>query len=562
MPQTLNATGGDSIYSDDSASDAVAECEVETGVTAQKRDMQLLDCSRVQWQMARTNPQHFVGVICSIGSKVEGQGTIPEEPQWRIDISQVNLLDVAELPGLNSSQVRNHLVECGFKKCAPDIAKLLGGTDRSRLAALNITVDEDRFNLRQWRWSSNDADAPQQRRGSDCGLLTVLFAIFKARGWAMRTLDSLNPQHIRNWFLGVLNRQGQWSRAWSCTKCGAEVARQVTVDNNRQCLADVTCGKAQRRTCEARRLRRSKNQQPEAAETLWTGCEEGDTQRHTRLGKRGAREQSPKRINCCEASAGGRYNQETLDRCPMTEVTGEPRSAGCDVGAVHAERGGAGMGGGASDVKDRRLEDAAPPVWMSQLRTTDMGSGRKVKVNADSPPLRMEEGQEWNKDGQRQRMQQRPLPGQAVGSEKDVAETSGAAKAPSQITSVVRSQAIHRKVFQVGVKGQQHTQAQTKCVLCALWGARLLADTKSSSFVCNTRCLRRWKLDQLAALRIQEPTHERVGGCGDTEMTEGGNPPPNSTEIQDKSALASLSPPIKQACAGCGAEAPTCPCMR
>jgi len=38
MPQTLNATGGDSIYSDDSASDAVAECEVETGVTAPQSD--------------------------------------------------------------------------------------------------------------------------------------------------------------------------------------------------------------------------------------------------------------------------------------------------------------------------------------------------------------------------------------------------------------------------------------------------------------------------------------------------------------------------------------------
>jgi hypothetical protein len=62
----------------------------------------------------------------------------------------------------------------------------------------------------------------------------------------MQTLGSLNPEHIRNWFLGVLNRQGQWRRAWSCTKCGAEVARQATVDDNRQCLADVTCGKASR----------------------------------------------------------------------------------------------------------------------------------------------------------------------------------------------------------------------------------------------------------------------------------------------------------------------------
>ena len=100
----------------------------------------------------------------------------------------------------------------------------------------------------------------------------------------------------------------------------------------------------------------------------------------------------------------------------------------------------------------------------------------------------------------------------------------------------------------MGVKGQQHTQAQTKCVLCGLWGARLLVDAKSSSFACNTRCRRRWQLNQLAALRSQEPAHERVCGYGDTEMKTGGDPPPNSTEVQDKSGMASLSPPLQHAC--------------
>ena len=87
----------------------------------------------------------------------------------------------------------------------------------------------------------------------------------------MQALGSLNPEDIRNWFLGVLNGQGQWRRAWSCTKCGAEIARQATVDDNRQCLADVTCGKAQWQACKARRLRRSENQQPGASETLGEG---------------------------------------------------------------------------------------------------------------------------------------------------------------------------------------------------------------------------------------------------------------------------------------------------
>ncbi len=346
----------------------------------------------------------------------------------------------------------------------------------------------------------------------------------------MRTIDSLSPQQMRNWFLEVLNRQGQWSRAWSCTKCGAELTRRVTVNNTYQCLADVTCGKAQSRICENRRLKRGKHQQPETAGAWGTGCGEGDAQQHMGLGKRGAGDQSPKRSNCCEASAGGRHEQGMLDRCSMTEGAREPRSAGGAVGAARAERRSTGMEGGDSDIEDRKPKDTAP--------------------------------QEWSKDGQRPGTQQQPLPGQAVGSERGATETPGAAKAPSRTTSGARNQAIHRKVFHVGIKGQQCTQAQTKCALCALWGARLLADAKSSSFVCNVRCLRRWALNQLVALRTQAPTHERVGGCGDMEMTDGENLPPYAAGAQGESAPVSLNPPTKHVCAGCEAEGPTCPCTR
>ena len=122
--------------------------------------------------------------------------------------------------------------------------------------------------------------------------------------------------------------------------------RDHEINNTYQCLADVTCGKAQLRICENRRLKRDKHQQPETAEAWGTGREEGDAQQHMGLGKRGAGEQSPKRINFCEASAEGRHKQGTLDRCAMTEGAREPRSAGGDVGAAHAERRGAGMEGG------------------------------------------------------------------------------------------------------------------------------------------------------------------------------------------------------------------------
>jgi hypothetical protein len=95
-------------------------------------------------------------------------------------------------------------------------------------------------------------------------------------------------------------------------------------------------------------------------------------------------------------------------------------------------------------------------------------------------------------------------------------ETPMAGEAQTKRASAARGQAIRREVFQVGVRGQQHTQAPTKCVACGLWGARLSVDTERSLFACNTRCMRRWQLDQLAAFRRQEPRQERPGksGCG------------------------------------------------
>jgi hypothetical protein len=66
---------------------------------------------------------------------------------------------------------------------------------------LNITVNEgQRGSPQGWRWSSGDAQAPLQRRGSDCGLFTVLYVILQARGWDIQQLGSLAPKAMRDWF--------------------------------------------------------------------------------------------------------------------------------------------------------------------------------------------------------------------------------------------------------------------------------------------------------------------------------------------------------------------------
>ncbi len=76
-------------------------------IDVQKREMQLLDCSKEyggRWR-GQIHSILWVWFVASVRRLRAGGVAIPEEPRWRIDMSQVNLLDVAELPGLNSSRV-------------------------------------------------------------------------------------------------------------------------------------------------------------------------------------------------------------------------------------------------------------------------------------------------------------------------------------------------------------------------------------------------------------------------------------------------------------------------
>jgi hypothetical protein len=134
--------------------------------------MQLYDCSQKygsKWR-GQIHSLLWVWFVASI-RRLRAMGTaIQEEPQWGIDTGNLNLQDVEELPGLRSPGVRSNLVESRLKKCAPGITSLLGGASLSRLAVLNITVEGEGPNgQRQWRWSSDDAEAPQQHAGVTVG---------------------------------------------------------------------------------------------------------------------------------------------------------------------------------------------------------------------------------------------------------------------------------------------------------------------------------------------------------------------------------------------------------
>ena len=161
-------------------------------------------------------------------------------------------------------------------------------------------------------------------RGSDCGLLTVLCTIFKARGWNMQGLSSLDPRAMRGWFLRVLNSQGQWKREWYCTRCGQGVKCKVTSNMNRQGLADVTCEKVQWGACEVRRLK-WRDRQRQADLEAPTACQTDGREQATPpgkhipqrvLGKRvGGRGQLPPQTSHTETSGAGPGNQVDTGVC-------------------------------------------------------------------------------------------------------------------------------------------------------------------------------------------------------------------------------------------------------
>jgi hypothetical protein len=163
----------------------------------------------------------------------------------------------------------------------------------------------------------------------------------------------------------------------------------------------------------------------------------------------------------------------------------------------------------ASDVKDEEGEAAAPPQWTSPPRVTSTESERGRGVSNDGSLQQTGESQERGAGGLQRGQRRLSSREEAPTRERGMPETLMAGEAQTKRASAARGQAIRREVFQVGVRGQQHTQAQTKCVACGLWGARLSVDTERSLFTCNTRCMRRWQLDQLAAFRRQEPRQER-----------------------------------------------------
>jgi hypothetical protein len=206
----------------------------------------------------------------------------------------------------------------------------------------------------------------------------------------MQELGSLDPKTMRGWFLKVLNSQGQWKREWYCTRCGQGVKCKVTVDMNRQGLAEVTCEKAQWGACEARRLkwrarqRQAELEAPTASQT--DGREQapppGEHIPQKVLGKRvGGRGQLLPQTSHMETLGVGPGDQVETGHPPTAEMERDLHYTG--QGDLRANKRGekACKQREASDVQDEEGEDAAPPQCTSPPRATSAENERGRRVS-------------------------------------------------------------------------------------------------------------------------------------------------------------------------------------
>ena len=146
-------------------------------------------------------------------------------------------------------------------------------------------------------------------------------------------------------------------------------------------------------------------------------------------------------------------------------------------------------------------------------RVTATVSENGTGVSNDGSQQRTEESHKRDEGVQQRGQQHLPPRGEASRSEKDMAETLRVAQPQTHRTSGTNGQTIRQEVFQVGVRGQQHTQKQTKCISCGLWGVRLSVDTERSSFTCKPGVCVGGSWIKLQPSDVRNPRRSRDAGA-------------------------------------------------
>ena len=442
------------------------------GIDTRARKLKLLDCSKAfgkAWR-GRIHALLWVWFLASVRRVREEHGDNVKEPIWSIDLSQVCLSDLRLLPGFHSENMKE-LTKMQTERTGTiaGARKVLGTDNISQLALLNIELrwggeaEDD-----HWQWSASIEEVPQQRRGSDCAVFTLLYAAFKVRGWDMGHLKNLNPRAARRWILHTLLKEGVWKRHWTCTACGEDTVREVTPVRGTEGESLFRCRSAKGQECKNRQEKR------EAAKTVTQGRVQGTTSGE---GSSEKEKENP------EGAAGKRARRSRGSTAGPGREPEETQMA--------------------TKLK-QESPDAMGPEGVSQDDVTMVErEGEKGPYRQES--RQQEHGGRENEDGTGEKglHRQTSIAGAAG---KQPERRSKEEKTGSAESKGVKGEAsrgpkdgghFSKQIFKVREDSESTYKGDVECETCGLWGASLKVDRDEDNYVCDKVCRQRWRLREV-----------------------------------------------------------------
>ena len=421
-------------------------------IETRTRKLQLLDCSQEfgrAWR-GRLHALLWVWFLASVRRIRKEHEDNVREPIWSIDLSRVRLKDLELLPGFNRANIQELTrMRTDVTSTIEGARRVLGTEGLGQLSLLNIEVrwggeaGEDR-----WQWSANIKEVPQQRRGSDCAVFTLLYAAFKVRDWNMTHLRGLNPQAARRWILHILLKGGVWKRCWTCALCGEDTEREVASVEQGGGGSQVRCQGAKEQECKNRRVAKGAAGVTSTQGRAMRAISEGGARKEEGKNPEDVAEKRARR----EREGAGVPVRE-----PTKRQTAGRRGRDSPVRKVLEEASH-------NDVPMEKVAGEAESNRQEHRQQGRLGGNNKVGTSGEGCPTPKAENQEVKE------------------------ELIGRPKAGGHFS---------KPIFKIREDGEREYRGDVACETCGLWGASLKVDKDRNEYVCNKVCKQRWRLREL-----------------------------------------------------------------
>ena len=524
-------------------------------IDAKSRRLHLLDCSKEYGKGWRGTIHGllWIWLVASVRRRNATTGAAATEPIWSIDLRTVDVHDLSLLPGF-TREARDRILRCrrDTTETLSTVKSVLGASNIIKLTNLNIELRwGGPGDPRHWQWSSKPLAVPQQTRKCDCAIFTFLYSAFVTRGWDLSQLRAFDPQAARAWIQQVLLREGKWARQWACCACGVEIQRAAPAVGDAHRTHAPECSGLEKSACRTRqaKLTQARGGASPALEDDMVASRSDTCDPRAKAPAVSTRMQkqvsaSMERCNTPQGVGKGSGNggkHQTAGACSQSEIQ-------------HGPSGQTGEGASSNPpaVQPRREGSAsAHDIGCKGL----MGSrARGATKSSSKHPTARHQGKDKKKPSSKcvkgrrcptQRSIVEAFAGQRQKSPQNRnSPPMGQCDTPMRMEGDTQSGPIRKAVLGIKVKADGTCAPGIRCVACGKWNATCRAGEDPLSFVCDTKCWRRW---------WQQGVVRTPGGNGKRTRK------PECTD-QDE-ATPSPSPP-DMACTGCGKRKGAHPCER